>query len=50
VALGCRKRVVRKIFSYCWLFRIGGPHPISEAGLGDGASRTSNTKTDPILS
>jgi hypothetical protein len=37
VALGCRKRVVRGGgISYCWLFRIGGPHLISEAGLGDG--------------
>jgi hypothetical protein len=38
VALGCRKRVGKKIFSYCWLFRIAVPHPISEAGLGEGAS------------
>ena len=29
-----------KKFSYWWLFRIGGPHPISEARLGEGASRT----------
>ena len=27
---------------YCWLLRIGGPHPISEAALGERlASRTS---------
>jgi hypothetical protein len=31
-----------KIFTYCWLLRIAGPHPISEAALGGGlASRTS---------
>jgi hypothetical protein len=28
--------VVGKKFAYCWRLRIGGPHPISEAALGDG--------------
>jgi hypothetical protein len=42
--------VVRKKFSYCWLFRIGGPHPISEARLGEGASRTIITLSSPICS
>jgi hypothetical protein len=31
-----------KNLAYCWLLRIGGPHPISEAALRGGGGRQPN--------